>query len=68
MLMSKQCNRKLRRRTKGKVKGLRREVSDNVGGVPSPQRDDALFFDGTTESIDYAFVWSCKPTLLDLWT
>lgn len=63
------CNEKTNRktrRTEGKVQGLGGEVTDDVGGVSSPEGDETLIGVGTTESITDTLVRGGKTTLLDL--
>jgi len=52
--------------TEGKVKRLRREIPDDVGGVTSPKRDKALLPVCASESVTDTLVWSGEPALLDL--
>lgn len=52
--------------TEGEVQGLGREVSDDVGGVSSPEGDHTLLLVGTAEGITDAFVGGGKTALLDL--
>lgn len=40
----------------GKVEGLSREVSDDIGQVPSPEREEALLFGDTDNAVDDALV------------
>lgn len=39
-----------------KVEGLSGEVSDDIGQVPSPEREEALLFGDTDDTVDNAFV------------
>ena len=39
-----------------KVEGLSGEVSDDVGQVPSPEREEALLFGDTDDTVDDALV------------
>jgi len=55
-------------RTEGEVERLGREVPDDVGGVATPQGDDALFRIGTAEAVNDTLVRSGETTLLDLHT
>jgi hypothetical protein len=55
-------------RTEGEVEGLGREVSDDVGGVTTPQRDDTLFRVGAGEAVNDTLVGGGETTLLDLHT
>ena len=55
-------------RTEGKVEGLGGEVTNDVGGVASPQGDKTLILVGTGESITDTLVGGGKTTLLDLET
>jgi len=54
------------KRTEGKVESLGREVTNDVGGVSSPEGNDTLIAVGTAEGITNALVRSGKTTLLDL--
>jgi len=53
-------------RTEGKVESLGGEVTDDVGGVTTPERDGTLIGNGTLESITNTLVGSSKTTLLNL--
>ena len=53
-------------RTEGKVEGLGWEVSDDVGSVSSPEREETLFTVCTRKSITDTLVWGSKTTLLNL--
>jgi len=48
--------------TKGEVKGLRREVSNDIGSVTPPQRYRTLIFDGSTEAFDDTIVFTIKTS------
>ena len=52
--------------TEREVQGLRREVTDNVGRVTSPQRNQTLILVSTRKAVDDALVGVRKTTLLDL--
>ena len=52
-------------RTEGKVQGLRGEVTDNVRGVTTPERDQALVRVGTAEAVSDTLVRVGETTLLD---
>ena len=56
----------MRRLTEGEVQGLSREVTDNVGRVSSPQRNQTLILVGTREAVNNALVGMREATLLDL--
>jgi hypothetical protein len=49
----------------GKVKSLGWEVSEDVGQVTSPERDDALGSEGSLAAVDDAAVWLVESALLD---
>jgi len=49
----------------GEVESLGGEVSDDVGGVSSPQRSDTLLLVDTGETVTNTLVWGRKTTLLD---
>ena len=53
-------------RTERKVQGLRREVSDDVGRVATPERDKALILVRPDETVGYTLVGCGQTTLLDL--
>ena len=53
--------------TEGKVQGLGGEVTDDVGGVSSPEGDETLIPVCTCEGITDALVRCRQTTLLDLW-
>ena len=53
-------------RTERKVKGLRREVPDDVGGVTSPEGEETLVTVGTRETVTNTLVGLGETTLLDL--
>jgi hypothetical protein len=55
-----------KKRTEGKVEGLGREVTDDVGGVSSPQRNETLFPVRAAEGISDALVGGGQAPLLDL--
>lgn len=50
---------------KRKVKCLGREISDDIGCVSSPERNEAFIPIGTSKSVDDTFVWCRKTTLLN---
>ena len=52
-------------RTEGKVQGLGREVTDNVGSVATPERDQAVIRIGATEAVHNTLVRARETTLLD---
>lgn len=47
------------------VQGLRWEVTDDVGGVTSPQGDDTLLLCGSSEALDNAIVLAVETASLD---
>jgi len=49
----------------GKVQSLGGEVTDNVGRVTTPERNQALVRIGASEAVDDALVWVRETTLLD---
>ena len=49
----------------GEVKSLGREVSDDVGGVSSPESSDSLIGVGPPEAVSNTGVRSSKSSLLD---
>ena len=53
-------------RTERKVQGLRREVSDDVGRVATPERDKALILVRPDEAVTDPLVRASQTTLLDL--
>jgi hypothetical protein len=53
-------------RTKGEVEGLCWEVTDDVGGVTSPQRQNTFFSVNSSEAVHDALVGGSQTTLLDL--
>ena len=55
-----------RARTEREVKGLRREVPDDVGGVTTPERDKTLIPVCPGEAVHDALVGLGQTTLLDL--
>ena len=52
--------------TEGEVQGLGREVTDNIGSVTPPQRDQTLILVGTRETVNDTLVRMRETTLLDL--
>jgi len=56
----------MRRLTEGEVQGLSREVTDNVGRVSSPQRNQTLILVGTREAVNDTLVRVRETALLDL--
>ena len=52
--------------TEGEVQGLGGEVTNDIGGVASPEGDETLFLVGTSESVADALVGGSQTTLLDL--
>ena len=52
--------------TEGKVQGLGGEVTDDVGGVSSPEGEETLIFVGTSETVNNTLVRVAETTLLDL--
>lgn len=52
--------------TEGEVQGLGREVTDNVGRVTSPQRNQTLILVGTREAVNDTLVWVGETALFDL--
>lgn len=67
MVRTRKSHERVDKRTEGKVKSLGGEVTDDVGGVSSPEGDETLLLVGTGESITDALVGGGKTTLLDLW-
>lgn len=53
------------KRTEGKVEGLGREVTNDVGSVASPERKETLITVSAREAVDDALVGSGETTLLD---
>lgn len=51
--------------TEGEVQGLGREVTQDVGGVATPQRDHTLVSDGTLEALANAVVLAVETTGAD---
>lgn len=51
--------------TEGKVEGLGREVTDDVGSVTSPESDNTLVGGGTLEAVANAGVLAVETTGLD---
>lgn len=51
--------------TEGKVQGLGREVTDDVGRVATPQREDTLIGGSAAEAVDNAVVLAVETTGLD---
>ena len=49
----------------GEVEGLGREVTEDVGRVTTPQREDALVFGGTAEALHDTLVPAVETTRLD---
>lgn len=54
------------RLTEGEVEGLGGEVTNDVGGVTTPEREKTLVGVGTTEAVHNTLVWCGETTLLDL--
>ena len=52
--------------TESEVQGLGREVTDNIGSVTPPQRDQTLILVGTRETVNDTLVRMRETTLLDL--
>ena len=52
--------------TVGKVQGLGGEVTDDVGGVSSPEGEETLVLVGTGEAVGNTLVRAGETTLLDL--
>ena len=52
--------------TEGKVQGLGGEVTDDVGGVSSPEGEETLVLVGTGEAVVNTLVRTGETTLLDL--
>ena len=52
--------------TEGEVQSLGREVTDDVGGVTTPEREKALVPVGAAEAVADALVGGSQTTLLDL--
>ena len=52
--------------TEGKVQGLGGEVTDDVGGVSSPEGEETLVLVGTCEAVGNTLVRTGETTLLDL--
>lgn len=52
--------------TEGKVQGLGREVTNDVGGVSTPEGDKALITVGADKAVGNALVGGSETTLLDL--
>jgi hypothetical protein len=48
--------------TEGKVESLGREVTDDVGSVSSPERDNTLSGSGTTEAVNDTVVLAVQTT------
>jgi hypothetical protein len=48
--------------TEGKVQGLGREVTDDVGSVATPQGHDTLLLSGSAEALDDTVVLAVKTT------
>ena len=53
-------------RTEGKVQGLGREVTNDVGGVSTPEGDKTLITVGADKAVGNALVGRSETTLLDL--
>ena len=53
-------------RTEGKVQGLRREVTDDVGGVATPERQKTLVAVRAGKAVGDALVRLGETALLDL--
>ena len=53
-------------RTEGKVQGLRREVTDDVGGVATPERQKTLVAVRAGKAVGDALVRLRETALLDL--
>jgi len=54
------------RRTEGEVESLGREVTDDVGGVATPEGDETLLPVGAGEGIGDTLVGGGETTLLNL--
>ena len=54
------------RLTEGEVQSLCREVTNNVGRVTPPQRNQTLILVGTREAVNDTLVWVRETALLDL--
>ena len=52
--------------TEGKVQGLGGEVTDDIGSVSSPERNETLIAVGAGEAVDDTLVGGSETTLLDL--
>ena len=52
--------------TEGKVQGLGREVTNDVGGVSTPEGDKTLITVGADKAVGNALVGRSETTLLDL--
>jgi len=52
--------------TESKVKGLSREVTDNVGSISPPEGNGPLAPISTNKGITDTLVWLGKTALLDL--
>ena len=55
-------------RTEGKVERLGREVTDDVGSVATPQRNETLVAVGADEGVTDTLVRAVEAALLDLVT
>ena len=49
----------------GEVEGLGGEVTEHVGRVTTPQRENTLIFGGTAEALDDTLVPAVETTRLD---
>jgi len=54
------------RLTEGEIKGLSREVTDDIGSISPPESNGTLASVSTDKSIADTLVWLRKTTLLDL--